>query len=334
MMDKKKIIQIALQVGCTEVQAEEFYKLLQEETLSKKRFSFLHILYYLGGLIVFCSLVWFLGEIMHLYGKTQLFFILLAYVAAFYVAGVYLWKSKRNQTLGGLFCFLSLSLVPFTTYAFQAMIGWWPASLPGEYLSFYSVIQGGWFLMEVTTLTLTAITLRFIRFPLLSTVLYLTLWFMALDILPFFTHLMDKEISMNMLRKGISIFFGSTLMTRAFFLDKKLSSKEAFWAYLLGVSIFWSGISLINYQTEVGHLTYCLLNIALLVASSFIHRRVFLVFGVLGVLNYLVQLMIRHFSDSSAFPIVLSFAGLGVIALGMLTHRYGMRIIPAFFKRP
>ena len=322
MMDKQKIIQAALQVGCTEAQAQELYKLLQ---IDKKSFTFLHVLYYLGGLIVFCSLVWFLGEIVHLYGKAHLFFILLAYTTALYATGVYLWKMRSNKALGGLLCFLSLSLVPFTTYALQSMLGWWPASYPGEYLSFYNLIQGGWFLMEVTTLTLTAITLRFIKFPLLSVILYLTLWFMSLDILPFFAHLMDKEISMETLRKGISIFFGSTLMIWAFFLDKKHKSKDAFWAYLLGVFVFWSGISLIHYQTEVGHLTYCLLNIALLVASSLLNRRVFIIFGVLGVINYLAQLMVRHFSNSPAFPIVLSFAGLGVIALGMLMHRYGNR---------
>jgi hypothetical protein len=50
-------------------------------------------------------------------------------------------------------------------------------------------------------------------------------------------------------------------------------------------------------------------------------RRVFAVFGGLGVAGYLGYLSYRVFKDSLVFPFALSLVGLAIIALGVLWQR-------------
>ena len=50
-------------------------------------------------------------------------------------------------------------------------------------------------------------------------------------------------------------------------------------------------------------------------------RRVYAVFGTLGVAGYLGHLSYKVFEDSMMFPFALSLIGVGIIALGLLYHR-------------
>src|SRR2546428_7179406 len=115
------------------VQSKAVYQSSSHDT-KKKLFTVVNVLYYLGGLIILTALAWFLGKGADLYGKAFLFWVSFAYSLCFYGAGVYLWKVKHKEILGGIAFFLSLSLVPLVTYALQAMMGWWPGNNPGEYV--------------------------------------------------------------------------------------------------------------------------------------------------------------------------------------------------------
>ena len=57
-----------------------------------------------------------------------------------------------------------------------------------------------------------------------------------------------------------------------------------------------------------------------------IGRRVFAVFGGMGVAGYLGYLAWDLFRDSLVFPFVLSLIGLGIIWLGLLWQRHEARI--------
>jgi len=288
-----------------------------------KRFNVTNFLYYLGGLIILPALAWFLGKGADLYGKAFLFWVSFAYSLCFYGAGVYLWKVKDKEILGGIAFFLSLSLVPLVTYALQAWLGWWPGNDPGEYVDFYQFIKGGWFLMEVSTVACALFTLRWIRCPLLTVILYVTLWFMSQDILPFF---LKEALGIESFVLNISTVFGLGVLVAAFLMDRKGQKDFAFWGYLFGVIVFWTGISKRLYHTESGNAIYCLLNLALLFVGPLVQRRVFVVFGIFGILRYLVELACRHFIDSAFFPFVLSFIGIAVIALAILFKRHSGKI--------
>ena len=53
----------------------------------------------------------------------------------------------------------------------------------------------------------------------------------------------------------------------------------------------------------------------------FLGRRVFAVFGVIGISIYLGDLANKVFRDSLMFPFALSLIGVAVIAAGLLYHR-------------
>jgi hypothetical protein len=54
----------------------------------------------------------------------------------------------------------------------------------------------------------------------------------------------------------------------------------------------------------------------------FLDRRVYAVFGVIGISFYLGDLANKVFRDSLLFPFALSLIGVGVIAAGLLYYRH------------
>src|SRR6266705_1142379 len=91
--------------------------------------------------------------------------------------------------------------------------------------------------------------------------------------------------------------------------------------YLFGVLTFWGGLSLMKSGSELGKLGYCGINVAMILLGAVIGRRVFAVFGGLGVAGYLGYLSYEVFKDSMIFPLALSLVGLAIIGLGMLWQR-------------
>ena len=93
------------------------------------------------------------------------------------------------------------------------------------------------------------------------------------------------------------------------------STKDDFsyWGYFFGVIAFWGGLSLLGDHGEFGKAVYCAINLVLIVSAILLDRRIFLVFGSLGVMGYLGHLAYSVFENSILFPFVLSFIGLGIL---------------------
>jgi hypothetical protein len=94
-----------------------------------------------------------------------------------------------------------------------------------------------------------------------------------------------------------------------------------FWLHLCGVVTFWGTLSLHDSDSEAAKALYCLLNAGLLFLAVFLMRRVYSVFGALGIAGYLGHLADDVFADSLLFPIALSGIGLLVIGAGILYFR-------------
>ena len=109
-------------------------------------------------------------------------------------------------------------------------------------------------------------------------------------------------------------------------LDPEWRQDYAFWLYLFGTVMFWGSLSLHDSDSELGKAVYCLINVVLVFAGAALGRRVFTVFGGLGVAMYLGYLSYRVFGDSLMFPFVLTVLGLGVVALGIWWQRHEARI--------
>jgi hypothetical protein len=96
----------------------------------------------------------------------------------------------------------------------------------------------------------------------------------------------------------------------------------AFWLHLAGVTAFWGGLTSMSSDSEVGKFIYCLINIAMLLLGAAIGRRVYTVFGALGIAAYLGHLSYKVFKDSLIFPVALMLIGLGVVWLGVIWQRH------------
>jgi hypothetical protein len=85
---------------------------------------------------------------------------------------------------------------------------------------------------------------------------------------------------------------------------------------------------------------YCLINVLLIGLSALLDRRIFVVFGSIGVAGYLGYLAFDLFKDSLLLPIALTALGLGVIGAAILyqKHRQNMQAflwssMPPAFKK-
>ena len=95
-----------------------------------------------------------------------------------------------------------------------------------------------------------------------------------------------------------------------------------FTAVCYGVLTFWGGLSSMKSGSELGKLVYCGINVAMILIGAVLGRRVFAVFGGLGIAGYLGHLSYRVFKDSLVFPFALSLTGLAIIWLGVIWQRH------------
>src|SRR6266851_3536487 len=242
---------------------------------AEPRFSFVHVLYYLGGMIA--------------------------------IGAMSLFMTLGWNALGGwggfvtavLYAMLALSLTHWFLERKQLEI---PAGI-------------------TATLAVGVVLLWRYRFPFMLMPIAVTLWYMSMDLVPFLLgqeHVYDWEI-----RKFISAYFGLAMTLVAFWVDlrSRFSRDYAFWLYLFGVLTFWGGLSLMNSGSELGKLAYCGINVLMILVGAVLGRRVFAVFGGLGVAGYLGHLSYKVFKDSLIFPLALSLLGLAIIGLGVLWQR-------------
>jgi hypothetical protein len=103
---------------------------------------------------------------------------------------------------------------------------------------------------------------------------------------------------------------------------RQKSGDFAFWLYLFGVLTFWGAISATSGGTALAKAIYCAMNVGFLFLAVFLGRRVFAVFGTIGIAMYLGDLAEKVFKDSLLFPFALSLIGVAIIGLGLYYHRH------------
>ncbi len=321
-IEKNDFISSARKYGLSQESTEKLWvELCSKQSPSK--FDFSHLLYYLGAMLVILAMSWFFGEAWERFGGKGIFWIGLAYLLIFLLLGVSLWKKKDLKTPGGLFITLAVCMIPLVVYGLQKWSGIWVTDQPGQYRDFFSWIKGGWFLMEITTFIGGCLAFYFFRFPFLTLPIFFTLWFMSMDSVPI---LFGQTDHIDAIRNKTSLFFGAVLLIIAYVIDLKSEKDFAFWPYFFGLLTFWGGLSLLESSSGFGKFMYLLMNLGLLLLSILLQRTVFLVFGAIGVLLYLISIFYKYFYNSLGFPIILSLVGVLVIFLGIYYHKNHQKI--------
>jgi len=124
-------------------------------------------------------------------------------------------------------------------------------------------------------------------------------------------------------RRMVSLRFGLATILLAWAVDcLKRGGDFAFWLHLFGIITFWGAVTFTSGGTTFDKALYCAMNVGLLFFAVFLGRKVYAVFGVIGIAMYLGDLANKVFKDSLLFPFALSLIGVAVIAAGLYFYRH------------
>jgi hypothetical protein len=304
-------------------QATTLWRVLNERYPHRSRFDLAHVAYYTGALIVIAAMTWFMTLAWEAWGGGALFAIAAAYAASFCSVGWLMWTRSSYKVAAGLLVTIAVCMTPLAIYGLEEMTGLWPQGDPGSYRDYYAWVKGSWIVMEVGTVLAALVALKFVRFAFLTAPIAFSLWFLSMDITPLLFGQSDFTWDQQL---WVSIAVGLVMIVVSYMVDRRTREDYAFWGYLFGTLAFWGGLALMEDGGEGMWVMYCLVNVGLMFLSVFLDRRVFMVFGALGVFWYMSHLAYDVFENSLLFPFALTGLGLLVIALGVLYQRYRTRI--------
>ena len=319
---KKKLEDAAARNIISLQQADSLYEFLAAQSQDVPRFTFTHVLYYLGGLIAIGAMTLFMNLGWESFGGAGIFFISLLY------AGVGLkfsnsFAAKSMAIPAGVCATFVVCLTPIAVYGLQQSLGVWPdesAYRESVYRDYSRYIKWHRLYMELSTLAVGVIVAWKYKYPFLIMPIAATLWYMTMDISAIIS---GGQIAWE-LRKWVSLYYGLLMIGLAFWIDIRAHKKAdyAYWVYFFGVIAFWGGLSSLNSDSELSKLVYFFINLLMIGVGVLLVRRVFVVFGALGSFGYLSHLASDVFKDSLLFPVALTAIGLGIIYLGVIWQKH------------
>jgi len=323
-------------------QADKLWNALELKYANRPKFDVAHIAYYFGGMVAISAMFWFMNETWKQYGGFGIFVISVVYAVCFVLAGRTLWYKQGLKIPGGILITLAVFMIPVAIYGLEQITGLWPNDIGDNYFEYLTKIRKNWVLMEIGTVIAGLVALKYIRFPFLTAPIAIALYKMSLDIISLFisgVEYMPTEIEMN-----ISIWFGLIVILIAYLIDRRTNEDYSFWLYLFGMLAFWTSLSYLAFSewdnNYLKMLTYCLINIVIMIISLVLQRPLFIVFGMVGVFIYIMHLARRAFANSLIFPFVLTIIGIAIIYFGIKYHQKRavweqaiLRLVPTSVKR-
>src|SRR6266478_5948318 len=299
-------------------QAAALWKFLGERHPAKARFTGLNVAYYFGALVVIAAMGWLMTLGFERLGPWSVFVIAVAYAVAFGAYGGKLWRSPDLKIPGGLLYTMAVCMTPLAIWGLEKGSGFWPVHDPGDYRDFYPYIRSSWIWMEAATVLAALVALRKVKFTFLVAPAAVALWFMSMDMAAYLAVNHEWQLALG---QKVSIAFGLSMLFVAYLVDHRTREDLAFWLYLFGVPALWGAISSMHNHSEWRRFFSCLLNLGFLVLSVLLRRRVFLLYGAIGVNAYLIGLAYTVLQNSIAFPFVLTLLGLSLIAVTVKYQR-------------
>jgi hypothetical protein len=280
-------------------------------------FEAAHISYYLGALLIIGAMGWFVTNAWDRLSGMTLSTIAIAYGVLFGGVGVRLFRRASTKVPGGLLVAVAVCMTPMAVYGLERAAGWWPGYDPGSYTNFHPYINGSWVLMECATVLVAGLALKYVRFPFVTAPAAYALWYLSMDATDLIFH---AHWSFHQ-ECWISVVFGAAMLIAAFLLDGASELDFAFWFYLFGLLTFTGGLSLLGSGSQLGRAVYCLIHLVLMALAIILRRRVFLVFGGIGVFVYLAVEAEEYFRNSFGFTVALTLIGIVFIAGGIAYKR-------------
>lgn len=285
------------------------------------RFDLVHLLWYAGALIVITGMGVFTTLAFSAMGGAALVLTGLVYAVGFALAGDALWR-RGLTTPGGLMIAVAVAMTPLIVFGAQEASGAWNYDDPAAYRDFFRLINGSFVWMELATVVAAAVAVWRYPFGFILMLAAVALWFLSMDVV-IWLRVGEPWAEAWALRRNVSMLFGLGMSLVAWALDlrRDRTTDFGFWLHLFGAIAFWGALSAGRSGSLVEATLYCGINVVLLLFSVYLNRRVYAVFGTLGVAFYLGHLASEVFRDTLAFTFALTVLGLVIIWVGLVVHR-------------
>ena len=142
--------------------------------VAKPRFSFVHVLYYLGGMIAIGAMSLFMTLGWNSLGGWGGFFTAVMYGGLALLLTHWFLEKKNLAVPAGIMATLAVVMVPLAIFAAQMALGHWDASKP--FRDYHVFIDWRWILMELGTLAVGAALAGLYRSPFMLMPIPSTLW--------------------------------------------------------------------------------------------------------------------------------------------------------------
>ena len=292
---------------------------LKADRENRPHFNVYHIAYYAGAMIAIAAMAILLGNFWHELSGLQISLVALIFGGFFSAIGAYFWRLGPHARIpAGLFITMAASLTPLFVFGVQRDIGLPLADFAGQYHTLPEWLREGWFAMEAATLLIAGLLLHRLKIPLLTVLIAVTLWLVAMDL----TAIAFGEETTRDDHRLVSVIFGAGLLICAYATDLSPRRDDfAFWLYLLWLLAFSGGLTVLDSDSEWAKLAYCLTHLALIALAAFLRRIMFIAFGAFGIGVYLVHLARKVFRDELLFPLALAVLGAAIIAGALFAYR-------------
>lgn len=329
MKINKSLLNKAVAVGIINTQqAEQLWQLMIQDEETQTPFNFVNLLFYLGGFIAICSVTFLVSPYIINLGRWGLVSVLFAYGIGAFGLSQYFLKNKFSIPAALCLIFI-VSLTPIFLSSLQYAIWVNKDPNPIDIFKFFSLYQDNYFYIELGTWIVNFLFFLVYRFSILLLPLCLISWYLSSEII----HLIfGFSFSFSIFFKT-SIIFGMICIITAIYLDIKNKKPyiHSFWLYIVGVFSFWLGYTnQLLTNTEWSWFGFALMNFILLCLGTIFLRRVFLVFGSLGIFIFLGHIIYELFTKLNINwllgSLILTLLGLFLIKIGMLIHQHHPKI--------
>lgn len=274
------------------------------------------IAYTVGALLVLFAAGWFIRDRWQDLGPAGVLGVAIVFGGIFIVAARML-RSAGFVTAAGWTAALAVVMAPLATWAVLRIIGSWPE--PGSLYSREPTLRA-WnaLTLELTTIAAALVAYRAISFPHLALEISAAA---ALTVPSLAIIMYGPDFGLQM-TTWVLHFVGAALLAIGYATERNDQDREvAGWFYFMGLGCVavgwasgWGGNEWTRHALPV-------VSFAALASAVLLNRRVFLTFGMLGVLAWLVYLAFDVFRDLASFPVILAAFGTVVILVTVLTQR-------------
>lgn len=301
-------------------QAERLWSFLAGRTADTPSFKAAHVLYYLGGLVAIGAISLFITLAWDRWAGTPMLLLSVA-LAVFGVAMTERFLARGMRLPAGIMIAFAVATIPLVTYSVQHLVGFWSGG--SQVADYHRHIDWRWLFMELATLAGASLALWRFREPFTLMLVALTAWYLSMDLVPLLQNAPGNWRDYWDLRKLVTLYLGVATVLLAFWVDLRSGRRRdyAFWLYLAGVTMFWCGLTAMDSDSELSKFFYMLVNLVMVLAGAALRRRVFAVFGAIGIALYLGHLA-TLFENSLLFPVALAAIGIGIIFAGVWWQKH------------